>query len=193
MKKIICFIILIFFISCAKKEKEVVMFTTTFGNALHSGISFTFDCKDRLLILKRLGLRKVSETPPPKENEYSVKQKDSLKKEEEKYLQNYAKPKTVAYKLTDEEAKKLIELINSIPKEDRKDSIPKYPMGDGFAYDFQIIYSNGEIDDIEVQHLNIISSEKVIYQMLAYAKKYEKDNHNILVLKNFEEWSHPKY
>ncbi|CAA7388021.1 hypothetical protein [Chryseobacterium fistulae] len=195
MKKTAFIISLFILFSCSQKTQEVRIFSATFGNALHGGITLSFDKINSFLILKRVGSKKplLPPPPPPSENGYTLKQRDSINRVEKQYYLDYAQPKTAVYKLTTEEVEKLVKLIDSIPQEDRKDFIPEYPMYDGFSYNFQIIYSNGYVDDIEVEHLNIPSHEKVIYQMLFYAKKNELDENNILVLKNFENWSHPKY
>lgn len=179
--------------SCNNEKVEVASFSTTFGNALHGAITFNFDPSDNLLILKRVGSKKIPPPPPPQGSDYNLKEKDSLKKEQEQYYLNYAKPKTTVYKLTKEESRKLITLINSIPNGDRKDTYPNFPTGDGFGYNYQIIFSNGNIEDVEVEHINIFSNEKIIAEMLNYAKRYEKDQNNIQVLKNFENWNYPKY
>ncbi|MDR6546670.1 hypothetical protein J2810_002776 [Chryseobacterium rhizosphaerae] len=195
MKRIILITILFILVGCSQKNNEIISFYITFGNALHGGITLDFDNSNKLLILKRIGSKKISIPPPPPPSElgYSKEQRDSIGKAEQQYYLDYAQPKTTAYKLTKEEANTLNTLINSIPKEDRKDFFPKYPMVDGFTYNFQIIYSDGKVEDAEIQHINIPSHEKIIYQMLIYAKKYEKDKNNIQVLKNFEDWNHPKY
>lgn len=194
MKKI-TIIALFFIIFSCSNNNEVAIFSTTFGNALHGGITLDYDSSNQLLILKRIGSKKISIPPPPPPSEigYSKYQKDSIDKATQQYYLDYLQPKTSAYKLTEEEANTLNLLINSIPKEDKKDVYPKYPMVDGFSYGFQIIYSDGKVEDVEVQHINIDSHEKVIHQMLTYAKKYEWDKDNIQVLRNFEDWNHPKY
>ncbi|OJV47918.1 MAG: hypothetical protein BGO40_04895 [Chryseobacterium sp. 39-10] len=195
MKNIIFVIIILVFYSCSQKNDRVVSFSTTFGNALHGAINLDFDNTNKLLILKRVGSKKSTPLPPPpsSKNGYSKAQKDSLEVAEKQYYLDYAQPKTVIYKLNNEEVENLNTLINSIPVNDRKDFYPEYPTGDGFSYNFQIIYSNGKVDDVEVQHINISSHEKVISKMLEYAKKYENDKNNIQVLRNFEDWNHPKY
>lgn len=193
MKNIIIFIVVLMLSNCSQKRDEVISFSATFGNGLHGAITFNFDPDHNFLILKRVGSKKVVPPPPPPNSNYNSKEKDSLKKEEEQYYLNYAKPKTAVYKLTKVESHNLISLINSIPKEDRKDSYPDFSTGDGFGYNYQIIYSDGNSEDIEVEHINISSNEKVITEMLRYAKKYETNKNNIQVLKNFEEWNHPKY
>lgn len=194
MKKLTIITLFFIIISCTNKN-EVVIFSTTFGNALHGGITLDYDSSNQLLILKRVGSKKISipPPPPPSEIEYSKYQKDSIDKASQQYYLDYLQPKTSAYKLTEEEANTLNLLIDSIPKEDKKDVYPKYPIGDGFSYSFQIIYSDGKVEDVEVQHINIISHEKLINKMLSYAKKYENDKDNIQVLRNFEDWNHPKY
>ncbi|MGE4347733.1 MAG: hypothetical protein AB7D46_10015 [Flavobacteriaceae bacterium] len=195
MKKIIFFIIIFILNGCSQKNDKIVSFSATFGNALHSAITLEFDNTYKLLILKRVGSKKISlpPPPPPSKNGNSKVKKDSMEMAKRQYYLDYAQPKTTIYKLTAEEADNLNTLINSIPVEDRKDFYPKYPMGDGFSYNFQIIHSDGNVDDVEVQHINISSHEKILSQMLNYAKKYEKDKNNIQVLKNFENWNHPKY
>nr|WP_314498858.1 hypothetical protein [uncultured Chryseobacterium sp.] len=193
MKNYILFILFsIILVSCNNDKIEVASFSTTFGNALHGAITFNFDPSHNLLILKRVGSKKIPPTPP-QGSDYNLKEKDSLKKEQEQYYLNYAKPKTAVYKLTKEESRKFITLINSIPNKNRKDSYFDFPTGDGFGYNYQIIFSNGNIEDVEVEHINISSHAKIIAEMLNYAKKYEKDQNNIQVLKNFENWNHPKY
>ncbi|ODM52734.1 hypothetical protein BAX95_07020 [Elizabethkingia meningoseptica] len=188
-------IITSFFIlkSCCQNKKEVVLFSTTFGNSLHGSITLEFDNLSKFLILKRVGSKDVVVPPPPPAGNYSKIQRDSISKVQKQYYIDYAQPKTMVYKLSKEESKALIELINIIPKEERGDFYPEYPMGDGFMYNFQIIYSDGNIEDVEIQHLNVSSHEKLIFQMLSYAKKYERDKNNIQVLKNFKNWNHPKY
>lgn len=195
MKKISIIIIFFIIFSCIQNNNKVAVFSTTFGNALHGGITLDFDNSEGLLILKRVGSKRVliPPPPPPSEHGYSKEQRDSISKAEQQYYLDYAQPNTAAYKLTKEEANTLNNLINSIPKEERKDFYPQYPMVDGFTYNFQIIYSDGKVEDAEIQHINIPSHEKIIYQMLIYAKKYEKDKNNIQVLKNFEDWNYPKY
>lgn len=192
--KVLSLFLFLLLVSCKENERNIVFFTASFGNALHGAISLNYDLDHNILILKRIGSKRVFPPPPPqKVYDYSLQEKDSIRIEEKQYYRNYAKPITTAYRLTDKEANNLDMLINSIPKEDRKDFYPKYPTGDGFAYEFQIIYSNGKIEDIEVQHTNIASHEKVIAEMLRDAKKYETNQNNIQVLKNFEDWNHPKY
>lgn len=195
MKKFTIIVIFFIIFSCTQNSNKVAVFSTTFGNALHGGITLDFYDSNKLLILKRIGSKKVSipPPPPPSEHGYSKEQRDSIDMAEQQYYLDYAQPTTTAYKLTKEEANTLNTLINSIPKEDRKDFYPKYPTVDGFTYNFQIIYSDGKVEDAEVQHINVSSHEKIIHQMLIYAKKYEKDKNNIQVLKNFEDWNHPKY
>ncbi|MFP3599673.1 hypothetical protein, partial [Chryseobacterium sp. SIMBA_029] len=102
---------------------------------------------NQLLILKRIGSKKISipPPPPPSKTGYSKYQKDSIDKATQQYYLDYLQPKTSAYKLTQEEASTLNLLINSIPIEDKKDVYPKYPTVDGFSYDFQIIYSDGKV------------------------------------------------
>lgn len=194
MKKLVFLLLFLILTACSEKKSELSFFSTTFGNGLHGAITFNFDPDNNFLTLKRVGSKKlVLPPPPPPNSNYNLMEKDSLKKEEEQYYFNYAKPKTTVYKLTKKESHNLISLINSIPKEDRKDSYPDFPTGDGFGYNYQIIYSDGNSEDIEVEHINIPSNEKVITEMLRYAKKYETNKNNIQVLKNFEDWNHPKY
>jgi|GEM_PF-3496770 len=195
MKNILFVIIILALGGCSQKNNEIISFSATIGNALHGTITLEFDNTDKLLVLKRVGSKKISlaPPPPPSKNGYSQEQKDSIETAEKQYYLDYARPKTAVYKLTAEEAKNLNVLINDIPIKERKDFYPEYPIGDGFSYSFQIIHSDGKVDDVEVQHINISSHEKLISQMLFYAKKYEKDKNNIQVLQNFEDWNHPKY
>lgn len=196
LKKIILVIVMfLILINCSKENNKIIGFTTTFGNALHGGITMYLDVNSKFLILKRIGTKRVAlmPPPPPTKNLYTEKPKDSIENEEKQYYLDYAKPTTAIYKLTNEELTKLVELINLIPAKEKQDFIPKHPMNDGFSYNFQIIYSDGKIDDVEIEHVNFTSHEKVISLMLSYANKYEKNKNNIHVLKNFEDWNHPKY
>ena len=197
MKNLFLFILAVIISnSCSQEKNKVVSFSTTFGNSLHGSITLQFDSENKFLILKRVGSKKIPTLPPPAASiamKYSEVQRDSINKVEKQYYLDYAQPKTSVYRLTREETKTLNELIDAIPKEQRTDFYPEFPMGDGFAYDFQIIYTNGKVEDVEIQHLNVSSHEKLFLQMLTYAKKYEKDKDNIHVLDNFKDWNHPKY
>jgi hypothetical protein len=182
--------------SCSQEKNKVAFFSTTFGNSLHGSITLQLDSENKFLILKRVGSKNTPVLPPPSASiamKYSEVQRDSINKVEKQYYLDYALPKTSVYKLTNEETKILNQLIDEIPKEQRTDFYPEFPMGDGFAYDFQIIYADGKVEDVEIQHLNVSSHEKLLLQMLTYAKKYEKDKDNIHVLDNFKDWNHPKY
>lgn len=178
---------------CHKYNNEVILFSTTFGNSLHGSITLEFDSLNKFLILKRVGSKEISPLPPPPPGIYTQVQRDSINKAHQQYYLDYAQPKTKVYKLTNEESKTLSKLIRIIPKEEKADFYPKYPMVDGFMYSFQIIYSDGKVEDVEIQYISVPSHERLIFQMLTYAKKYERDINNIHVLRNFEDWNRPKY
>ncbi|MGS0748646.1 hypothetical protein [Halpernia sp. GG3] len=170
MKKLFLYSsIVLLLCGCKQKDNNIAFVSTTFGNALHGEITLDFDNAKNLLILKRVGSKYTSPFPPPPPNiKYSPEQKDSIKKEEIKYYSDYFQPTTAVYKITNDEAKKLMTLINAIPEEERKDFLTKSTMRDGFAYNIQIVYDNGKVEDFEVRHQHILSHEKVIFDMFNY-------------------------
>ncbi|WP_187477885.1 hypothetical protein [Amniculibacterium sp. G2-70] len=191
MRKFIkIFVLLIIINGCTNSDNKLVSFTTRFGNAIIGVLNLEFYNDNNLLVIKRIGPKYNSPYPPPPKihNEIHENNSDEINSPEVVNIEN-----STAYKLNDKESEILIKLINAIPETELKDYYPKYPLGDGFGYNFQILYSNGIIKDIEVQHQNITSHEKLINQMLTYALKYEKNKDNLKVLNSFEDWNHPKY